>query len=52
MMVKLKNYIEYVGEGLKIKEIILKKLKVSDERIDEITSQYLGWLELKKIIYY
>ena len=42
---KLKDYIEDVGEELKIKEIILKKLKVSDERIDEITSQYLGWLQ-------
>ena len=45
MIVKLKNYIEDVGEELKIKEIKFKKLKVSDERIDEITSQYLGWLE-------
>ena len=45
MIVKLKDYIENVGEEIKIKEIILKKLKVSDERIDEITSQYLGWLE-------
>ena len=44
MIVKLKDYIEDVGEEL-IKEIILKKLKVSDEMIDEITSQYLGWLE-------
>ena len=32
MIVKLKDYIEHVGEELKIKEIILKKLKVSDER--------------------
>ena len=45
MIVKLKNHIEDVGEELKIKQIILKKLKVSDERIDEITSQYHGWLE-------
>ena len=45
MIVKLKDYIEDIGEELKIKEIILKKLKVSDERIDEITSQWLGWLE-------
>ena len=45
MIVKLKDYTEDVGEELKIKETILKKLKVSDERIDEITSQYLGWLE-------
>ena len=45
MIAKLKDYIEDVGEELKIKEIILKKLKVSDERIDEITSQYLGWLQ-------
>ena len=45
MIVKFKGYIEYIGEELKIKEIMLKKLKVSDERIDEITSQYLGWLE-------
>ena len=34
----LKDYIEDTGEELKIKETILKKLKVSDERIDEITS--------------
>ena len=45
MIVKLKDYIENVGEEIKIKETILKKLKVSDESIDEITSQYLGWLE-------
>ena len=45
MIVKLEDYIEDVGEALKIKEIILKKLKVSDEWIDEITSQYLSWLE-------
>ena len=45
MMVKLKDYIEHIEEELKPKEIILKKLKVSDERIDEITSQYFGWLE-------
>ena len=45
MLVKLKDYTEDVGEELKTKEIILKKLKVSDERIDEIKSQYLGWLE-------
>ena len=45
MIVKLKNHIEDVGEELKIKQIILKKLKVSDERIDESTSQYHGWLE-------
>ena len=45
MIVKLKDYIEDIGEELKIKEIVLKNLKVSDERIDEITSQYLGWLE-------
>ena len=45
MIVKLKNHIEDVGEELKIKQIILKKLKVSDERIDEITSQYHGWLK-------
>ena len=45
MIVKLKDYIEDIGEELKIKEIILKKLKISGERIDEITSQYLGWLE-------
>ena len=37
MIVKLKDYIENIGEKLRIKEIILKKLKVSDERIDEIT---------------
>ena len=45
MTVKLKDYIKDVEEELKTKEIILKKLKVSDERIDEITSQYFGWLE-------
>ena len=45
MIVKLKDYIENIGEELKIKEIIFKILTVSDERIDEITSQYLGWLE-------
>ena len=45
MIVKLKDYIEDLGEELEIKETILKKLKVSDERIDEIASQYLGWLE-------
>ena len=46
MIVKLEDYIEDVGEELKIKEIILKKLKVPDERIDEeITSQCFGWLE-------
>ena len=45
MIVKLKDYIADVGEELKIKETILKKSKVSDERIDEITSQYVGWLE-------
>ena len=45
MIVKLQDYIENIGEELKIKEIIFKILTVSDERIDEITSQYLGWLE-------
>ena len=45
MIVKLEDYIEDVGEELKIKEVILKMLKISDERIDEITSQCLGWLE-------
>ena len=45
MIVKLKDYIANIGEELKIKDIILKKLKVSDDRIDQITSQYLGWLE-------
>ena len=45
MIVKLKDCIKDVEEELKIKEIILKKLKVSDERIDEITSQYFGCLE-------
>ena len=45
MIAKLKYYIEDVGEELKIKETILRKFKVSDERINEITSQYLGWLE-------
>ena len=50
MIVKLKDYIKDVEEELKIKEIILKKLNVSDERIDEITSQYFGWLELKRLL--
>ena len=45
MILKLQDYIEDVGEELKIKKLILKKLEVSDERIDEITSKYLGWLE-------
>ena len=45
MMLKLKDYIKDVEEELKTKEILLKKLKVSDERIDEIASQYFGWLE-------
>ena len=45
MIVQLKDYIEDIGEELKIKEIMLKNLKVSDERIDEITSQFYGWLE-------
>ena len=44
LIVKLKDYIKDIGEELKTKEIILKKLKVSDERIDEITSQYFGCL--------
>ena len=44
IIVKLKYYFKYIEEELKTKEIILKKLKVSDERIDEITSQYFGWL--------
>ena len=45
MIIKLKDYIEDFGEDLKIKEIILKKIRVSDKRIDKITSQYFGWLE-------
>ena len=45
MIVQLKDCIEDIGEELKIKEIMLKNLKVSDERIDEITSQVYGWLE-------
>ena len=45
MIAKLKYSIEDVGEELKIKETILKKLKVSDERINEITSKDVGWLE-------
>ena len=45
MIVKLKYYIEDIGEKLETKEIILKKLKVSYERIDEIASQYFGWLK-------
>ena len=42
MIVKLKDYIENVEEELKIKQTILKNLKVSDERIDGITSKYLA----------
>ena len=45
MIIKLKDYIEDFGEDLKIKEIILKKIRVSDKRIDKITSQYFDWLE-------
>ena len=45
MVVKLKDYIKDIEEELKSNEIISKKLKVSDERIDKITSQYFGWLE-------
>ena len=45
MIVKLKDYIKDIEEELKSNEIIFKKLQVSDERIDEITSQYFGWLE-------
>ena len=45
MIVKLEDYIEDIEEELEAKEIILKKLKGFDERIDEITSQYFGWLE-------
>ena len=45
MIVKLKDYIKDIEEELKSNEIISKKLKVSDERIDKITSQYFGWLE-------
>ena len=45
MIVKLKYYIKDIEEELKTKEIIFKKLKVSDERMDEITSQYFGCLE-------
>ena len=46
-IVNLKDYIKDVEEELKTKEIIeklekLEKLKVSDERIDEITSQCFG----------
>ena len=45
MIVKLKDYVKDVEEKLKTKEIILKKLKVSDERINQIISQCFGWLE-------
>ena len=45
MIVTLKDHIKDVEEELKTKEIILKKLKVSDESVDEITSQCFGWLE-------
>ena len=44
MTVKLKHYVKDIEEELKIEEIIFKKLKVSDGRIDEITSQYFGCL--------
>ena len=47
-IVKLKDYITDIEEELKIKDIILKQLKFSDERIDEITSHYFGWLEWKR----
>ena len=45
MIVKFKDYIKDIGEELKTKEIIFKKLKDFDESIDEITSHYYGWLE-------
>ena len=47
-IVKLKDYITDIEEELKIKDIILKQLKFSDEKIDEITSHYFGWLEWKR----
>ena len=45
MIVKFKDYIKDIGEELKTKEIILKELKDFDESINEIMSQYIGWLE-------
>ena len=45
MIIKLEEYIKDVKEELKMKWTILKMLTVSDERIDEIISQYFGWLE-------
>ena len=45
MIVKLKYYIKDVENELKTKEIIFKKLKVSDEKTDETASQYFGCLE-------
>ena len=45
MIVKLKDYIKDIEEELKTKEILLKKLKVSHKRINEIISQYLDWIE-------
>ena len=45
IIVKLEDYIEDIEEEFKAKEIILKKLKGSNERIDEIASQFFGWLE-------
>ena len=42
---KLKDYKRDVQEELEITDIILEKLKVPKERLDEIISQYFGWLE-------
>ena len=40
-ILKLKDYKRDVQEELKTAEIILRNLKMSEERIDELKSQYL-----------
>ena len=40
-ILKLEDYRRDVNEELRIVKIKLKKLKVSEERIDEFRSQYL-----------
>ena len=43
-ILKLKDYKRDVQEELKIVEIILRNLKMPEERIDELKSQYLDRL--------
>ena len=43
-ILKLKDYTRDVPEELKIIEIILRNLKMSEEKIDELKSQYLDRL--------